>query len=273
MAALEAEILAVGTEILEGDVLDTNTHFLARTVTGLGGRVARAAVAPDEPGPLEAEVRAALARRPGLLLTSGGLGPTEDDGTIAAVARAAGAPLEEHPAALALVRAAYDGMAAKGWVAEGGLTPARRKMALLPRGARPVENPAGAAPGVVLLAGATTVISLPGVPEELRGIVEGPLRPDLRALFGASVYREDLVLVSCNDESLLAPMLAAIAPRHPRVRVKSRARRFGPGIRIRVTLSARGDGEKVVRALLEDCADAVARACQQAGLAVETTCG
>ncbi len=272
-AAPSVEVIAVGTELLSGEVLDTDGHFLARTATGLGGRVLSMRIVGDEPGPLAAALRDALARAPRLLLLCGGLGPTPDDGTLAALAEATGRALAEDAAALEHVRAAYEALAAKGWLEDGTLTDSRRKMVRFPAGGRAVPNPAGAAPACVLDVGSTTVVALPGVPEELRAIVEGPLRADLRAILGASVYREDLVLVATNDESAVAPVVAAVAAAFPAVRVKSRARRFGPGVRIRVTLSARGEDDAQVRRLLEDAADAVARECRTRGLPVETTGG
>jgi molybdopterin-biosynthesis enzyme MoeA-like protein len=253
------EVLAAGTELLSGEVRDSNAAFLAREATVRGATVTRAVLLPDDPAALEAAFREALARAPRVLFACGGLGPTEDDRTLAALAAAAGVPLEEHPAARAMVGARYADLAARGDVGDGALTPPRRKMALLPRGARPVENPVGAAPAVVLEVGPTTVIALPGVPAELEAIAGGPLRPLLDALLPGG-WAEDALEVPGGDESLLAPALAAVAAAHPGVRVKSRARRFGKDVRILVTLSARGAsaaeaGERVAR-----CREALAGA-------------
>ncbi len=262
------EVLASGTELLAGEVQDTNTRFLARTATGLGGVVTRALLLPDDPAALAEAVRASLARVPRALFTCGGLGPTEDDRTLAAVAAAAGLPLEEHPEARAMVAERYAALAARGWVAGAGLGPERLKMALLPRGARPVANPVGAAPAVVLPCGGTTVISLPGVPAELEAIVEGPLAPDLAALFGSGVWAEDAVVVATGDESALAPAVAEASRACPAVRVKSRARRFGPETALTVTLSARGPDGAAARALVAAARSALAAACSARGLAV-----
>ncbi|MHC4923110.1 MAG: competence/damage-inducible protein A [Planctomycetota bacterium] len=270
---VSVEILAVGTELLTGEVLDTNSNYLARTATGLGGSVEGVRVVPDDAEVLGVALSEALGRGPSVLFTCGGLGPTPDDGTLEALASAADLEFSEDEAALKCVAEAYERIAERGWIADATLTPAREKMARLPTGGRAVANPVGAAPACVLVAGETSVICLPGVPEELKGIVEGPLRGDLRALFGSSIYREDLVILSTNDESRAAPVLEDVIPEFPDVRIKSRVRRFGPGVRIRVTLSMRGEDDQVVRQRLEDCADAVARSCQAHGVAVETTGG
>ena len=222
-AAASVEILAAGTELLTGEVRDSNARFLARAATERGAVVTRALLLPDDPAALAAAIRESLGRAPRVLFTCGGLGPTGDDLTLAAVAAAAGVPLEEHPAARAMVEAGYAALAARGWVGDAAPTPERLKMALLPRGARPLANPVGAAPGVLLPLGATTVISLPGVPAELEAIVAGPLRPELAALLGDGAFAEDSVVVLTGDESALAPAVAGASRGFPAVRVKSRA--------------------------------------------------
>ena len=100
-----AEILAIGNELLLGEVQDTNTHYLCRQLTGLGGQVTRAQILPDDIGVLSAELQQSLRRAPALLLTTGGLGPTGDDQTLTAVAVAASLPLQLHDEALDQVRA------------------------------------------------------------------------------------------------------------------------------------------------------------------------
>ena len=152
-----AEVVAAGNEVLLGDVLDSNSHLLCRTVTALGGAVTRTVMVRDDLDAIAAEVRGALRRAPNLVFTVGGLGPTADDMTLAGVALGLGVPLELHPQAERLVREAYAGFAAAGLVPFAELNEARLKMARLPRGAAPVRNPVGGAPGVVLERGATTL--------------------------------------------------------------------------------------------------------------------
>jgi molybdenum cofactor synthesis domain-containing protein len=255
-----AEIIAIGNELLAGDVQDTNTHWLCRQITGLGGRVTRAAVIGDDASAIAGEVRQALARQPSLIFTAGGLGPTADDMTLAAVAQAIGRPLELSDAALALVQAAYERFAAQGYVADAAMTESRRKMAMLPSGAQPLPNPVGAAPGVLLMVQAQTLVSLPGVPQELQGIFSGSLAPTLHRVFGSSAFAEQILVADCGDESVLAPLLADVAARHPHAYIKSRPRRFGPDIRIRITISARADCLDDARQRLDNAAAAVRQA-------------
>ncbi|MDY7039554.1 MAG: molybdopterin-binding protein [Chloroflexota bacterium] len=235
-----AEIVAIGNEILIGDVLDTNTHWLCQQITGLGGHVRRATLVRDDV-PVVAEVlRQAVARDADVVFTTGGLGPTADDMTLQSIAQAAGVPLEEHAEALRLVREKYEELAAKGYVAQADLTAERRKMAVLPRGAEALHNPVGAAPAVLLTIEESTVIALPGVPPEMKGIFTTSLQPVLQALFGESAFVERVMIVECGDESVLAPLVNRVAAAHPEVYVKSRAKAYGPNVRLKVTFSLAG---------------------------------
>ncbi len=263
------EIIAVGNELLAGDVLDTNSHWLCRQLTGLGASVTRVVVVPDELEAIAAELRQALARKPQLVLTTGGLGPTGDDLTLAAVAQALGVSLREDPRALEMVRRRYREFAQLGYVAHGELTASRAKMARLPEGAEPLANPVGAAPGVLLRRGETAIVCLPGVPLEMTGIFTTSLSPLLRELFGAGGFYQAAIIVGIGDESALAPVLARVSEEHPAVHVKSRPKRFGEDIRIRVVASAREKTAARAEELVREALAALARALEEAGLAWE----
>jgi len=263
------EIIAIGNELLLGDTLDTNTSWLCRTITGLGGRVERAVLVRDERPAIVREVRGALERHVSLLITSGGLGPTEDDLTLEAIAEALGRALLVNARALALVQQTYERLAAAGYVADARLTESRVKMARLPEGAEPLENPVGAAPGVLLRVDRTTLVSLPGVPAELKAIVTGPLQPVLQEIFGAGVFSEREVIALCRDETVLAPILRDVSHRHPDVYIKSRAREFGADLRFRITLSLSGRDPAIVNARLEDAARDLCTALRHVGIDVE----
>jgi nicotinamide-nucleotide amidase len=241
-----AEIIAIGNELLLGDVLDTNTNWLCKRITGVGGQVTRVAMIRDEIEAIAGEIRAALKRSPDLIITTGGLGPTGDDITLQGVAEATGRPLELHPQALTLVKAVYEELTRKGYLADATLTEARKKMAYLPQGATALANPVGAAPASVLELGSTTLVSLPGVPDELKGIYQETLPPILATIFGDSYYQEEAIIALCGDESSLAPILAQVVEAHPEVYIKSRARRYGSEVRILITLSGAGGSKEAV---------------------------
>jgi len=243
---VKVEIIAVGNELLLGDVLDTNTNWLCKRITGVGGQVTRAVMVRDEQEEIVAEIRSALERGSQLIITTGGLGPTGDDITLQAVAEATRCPLKLHREALALVKTRYQELAKKRYVGDPALTEARKKMAYLPRGAKPVPNPVGSAPAVILEVGRSILVSLPGVPEELKGIYEDTLQPTLMTMFADSFYQERAIIAHSGDESTLAPILKEVVEAHPAVYIKSRARRFGPEVEILITLSSAGDGREEV---------------------------
>src|SRR5512141_1596064 len=159
------EILAIGNELLVGQVQDTNTYWLVRSLTALGARVRRAVILRDEYDEIADALASALKRKPRLIITTGGLGPTDDDLTMRALSQALSLELVEDPVALEMVRQRYVYLAGIRPNFSADLNEARRKMALLPLGGTPIYNPNGAAPGVVLDAnGTTTIVSMPGVP-------------------------------------------------------------------------------------------------------------
>src|SRR2546421_6911175 len=133
-----AEIISVGNELLIGHTLDTNSHWIAKRLTRFGWNLQRITVLRDSLAAIKDGVTGALQRKPDLLITLGGLGPTHDDMTLKGVALALDKRLVLNPEAFAMVRARYGAMEAST-----GLTRFRRKMATLPEGAQPLPNPVG----------------------------------------------------------------------------------------------------------------------------------
>lgn len=237
-----AEILAVGRELLIGRTADSNSSWLARRLTEQGWEVGRITAVDDEHADIVAALREVAGRGARLVVTTGGLGPTADDRTLPAVAEAAGVALREHPEALGWIEAFYDRLAGAGHIDRAGLTPQRRKMALLPAGAEAVPNPVGAAPGVILDRGASggpLVVCLPGVPAEMKGIFEETLEARLRAEAAGSGFDQRLVETPFDDESELSPILDQVRAEFPGIWVKSLAGAFERR-GIPVVLSAHG---------------------------------
>jgi molybdenum cofactor synthesis domain-containing protein len=237
---INVEILTIGNEILLGLVQDTNSNYLCRLVRGMGGRVRHIATPRDEIDAIADDINASLSRSAELIFTCGGLGPTDDDVTLAAVAKATRRKLELNGAAQQSVEQRYRDLASRGHVAGAEMSEARLKMAYLPEGARPIVNPIGAAPAVVIEVEANRIVSLPGVPAELKAIVEGPLQTLLAELFGRGSYREREITVACGDESQLAPALRQVASMNPEVYLKSRPSHFGPDVKFRILISSSG---------------------------------
>ena len=260
------EILTVGNEILLGRIEDTNSNYLCRVVRGMGGHVRHIAVVRDEVDAIAGELQHSLERGAKLIITCGGLGPTEDDVTLAGVAKATGRELEVNAAAQEFVARRYTELAQQGYVSRAVMNEARVKMATLPEGARIVENSVGAAPAVVLEVNDARIVSLPGVPAELKTIVEGPLQSLLAEFFGEGSYHELEMIIGCGDESMLAPALKQVAQLHPEVYLKSRANRFGPDARFRIVISASAKNSKEAHRLVASAASDLTRTLEAVGI-------
>jgi nicotinamide-nucleotide amidase len=169
---MQAEIITIGTELLLGQIVDTNAADLAQQLAAAGLNLYRMTTVGDNEDRVAAAVREALARAD-VVITSGGLGPTVDDVTRQAIARATGRELVLDKALLAQVEAFF---------ARRGLTMSdnNRRQACLPQGSIPIENPVGTAPGFVVEQGGKLVIALPGVPRELKFLMREHVIPFLR---------------------------------------------------------------------------------------------
>lgn len=262
------ETIAIGSEILSGQILDTNTHWVCAQVAGMGGTVDRAHILGDSVAAVAEVLRAALRRKPDAIVTFGGLGPTSDDLTLFAVAGAMNRKMALHPRAQEWVRRRYEELARAGFVESPEMTPARQKMAYLPEGAEPLPNPVGAAPAVRVPDEGGEVICLPGVPAEMRAVFEQSVAPAWRKRFGAAGFAHREVWAECGDESALAPPLQRISDESPEVYVKSRARRFGPDTRVLVTLSSSGSTQTEAAARVEAALGSLRKALDEAGIAL-----
>ena len=260
------EIVTIGNEILLGLVEDTNSNYLCRVVRGMAGRVRHIAVVRDEIDAIDAAIRVSMERGAKLIFTCGGLGPTDDDLTLAGIAKASCRQLEVNAAAQEFVERRYRELALKGSVSSAEMSEPRLKMARLPEGARPIENPVGAAPAVVVEVSETLIVALPGVPAELKSIVEGPLQSLLAEVFGRGSYSEREITVGCGDESELAPALRQVAFLHPDVYIKSRASQFGIDVRFRILISSSAASAEEAGSMIESAASDLMRALGDAGI-------
>ena len=250
-AVVRTVILSVGREILRGRIQDTNSWMIARRLTGLGLQVVRITACDDDPEAIAREFSRAAEDGAGLVIATGGLGPTDDDLTLAGLARATGRSLVLDPAARRMVADRYAALACSGAVADAALTPPREKMAWIPRGSTPLPNPVGAGPGIWLEIGASIHIALPGVPPEMIAILEASVLPMLASKTGGAAYLERRITTLARDESLLAPILRQILRELPQVFLKSHATHFGPDVRMEVFASTWAADQAAGEALLD----------------------
>lgn len=204
---VRAAVVTVGNELLLGATVDTNAAWLGQVLAARGIPVVRRYTVADDEEEIIGAVAAAAAAAP-LVVVTGGLGPTPDDLTRDAVAKLAGVALEEDPEVLEALRTRWQ---ARG---EGDLPETNRRVAQVPVGAARLANPYGTAPGLALEVGGSLVVLLPGVPRELKGIVEGAFFPHLQKRFRGALAPVQVKLLHTTGipESALAQRVAEALP-------------------------------------------------------------
>jgi molybdenum cofactor synthesis domain-containing protein len=218
------EIISVGNELLIGKTLNTNAQWLARRLTTLGLNVRRITTISDDTEEISMAIKGAISRQPDFLITTGGLGPTFDDKTLEGIAKALNTQLEQNRDALEMIKEKYQAYAKEQGLKKIELTPARVKMAKLPKGARPLPNPVGTAPGVIIEHDKVKIVALPGVPPEMKAIFEDSLVPVLKKLAGDATFFETSLGVSGLMESELAPIIDKVMRDDAYVYIKSHPR-------------------------------------------------
>lgn len=170
-----AEIITIGTEILLGEIVDTNTRFLAINLKDAGIDLYRTMTVGDNPGRISAAIREAK-QRADIVITTGGLGPTIDDPTRQAVAEAVGRQLAFLPELWQQIQERFQRYGRQA-------NENNRRQAYVPEGSIVIENPVGTAPAFITEVDGCVVISLPGVPREMEFLVENAIVPYLRQKF------------------------------------------------------------------------------------------
>jgi molybdenum cofactor synthesis domain-containing protein len=224
-----AGLCIIGDEVLSASVRDVNTPFLLDALRELGAQVREVVqVADDRDAIVEAVTR--LTARCDFVITTGGIGPTHDDVTVAAVAEAFGVAVIEHPEILAVLES------------HAPLTPGRRRLARVPEGAVPVWSQSLRWP----VARMRNVWLFPGVPDMVRGLFQ-----DLRPQLPTSPQRARAALELAVEESVICEALDALAATTPDVAIGSYPRpERGPDGRVawRVRLTFEGADSEAVSA-------------------------
>ena len=170
-----AEIITIGTEILLGEIVDTNTRYIARTLRGMGVDLYRTITIGDNAERIAEAIRHSM-QRADIVITTGGLGPTVDDPTREAVAKAAGVELDFREDLWEQVVAV---------ISRYGRKPSenQKRQAYIPKGAIGISNPVGTAPCFIVETERNAVVSLPGVPNEMEHILHESIIPYLQYRF------------------------------------------------------------------------------------------
>src|SRR5918997_2840849 len=221
-----AEILTIGTEILLGDLLDTNAAWISGSLTSLGLPIYRHTTVGDNKRRIIAALKEA-ASRTDLVITTGGLGPTSDDLTNECLGEAAGRKMVEYSEA----RRHVDEMFRRF-----GRTPTQSnyKQALFPEGSELIPNPAGTAMGALLDLDGALVATFPGVPGEMKGMFEETLEPLIRERSKGSIVSRTLWFTGIGESALAEKVQDLLDASDPTV-----APLAGQGkVRLRITTRA-----------------------------------
>lgn len=237
---MRAEIIAIGSELLLGATIDTNSAYLARQLAAAGVNLYRKTVVGDNSERIAATVREALSRAD-LVICTGGLGPTLDDVTREAVALAYGRSLEFHQELMDQIAARFAAMGRE-------MPQSNRRQAFVPTGARIIENPRGTAPAFIVEDPLGTTIVLPGVPYEMRYLFEQAVLPYLREERGVTaVILVKTLHATGMGESAIGELIADLMlQENPTVGISAKQARY------ELRIGARADSQAEAEALIAE---------------------
>lgn len=236
---MSAEIICVGTELLLGDILNSNSRYLAQQLAQLGIPHYYQTVVGDNPERLKKVIETAISRSQ-ILIFTGGLGPTPDDLTCETIADFFGVPLVEHPE---IIQDITEKFAQRGRV----MSPTNRKQALIPQGAEILPNPTGTAPGIIWQPRPEiTIFTFPGVPSEMHRMWTDTAVPFLKNQgWGQEIiYSRSLRFWGIGESALAEKVAPYFNLPNPTV-----APYAGKG-EVRLRISAKADSETAAEALI-----------------------
>jgi nicotinamide-nucleotide amidase len=224
---MTAAVLTIGTEITQGELIDTNSAWLAGRLTALGFEVQEIDTVDDHRGRIIETLRRLAARAPVVIVT-GGLGPTTDDLTAECAADAAGVGLVRDQGALETLQRRFQALGRP-------MSASNAKQADVPEGAEVLPNPVGSAPGFKVVLEGAQCFFLPGVPQEMQAIFEDLVVPRIGPLASANTYQ--IVLRTYGlPESVVGERLAGLEPQCPGLTLGYRA--SYPEVEVKVRVQA-----------------------------------
>jgi nicotinamide-nucleotide amidase len=213
------ELLSIGNELLSGTIANTNAQWISSKISQAGGLVKRITTIGDSISEISAAAKESIQRSPDWLIVSGGLGPTYDDNTLQGLSTALGRELALDPEALEMLRKSY---ARNPSTRNYELDDIQLKMARIPRGSVPIQNPVGSAPSVIIKNtntdnpnSKTRIVCLPGVPKEMKAIFSNTIMPQVKITIGDYYFAESVIETIGISESILAPTLSSIVDSYP----------------------------------------------------------
>lgn len=207
------ELFSIGTELVLGQIQDTNAHWIAQQVLQTGGELRRVTMLRDDRAEMTEALGSAMQRKTSLILTTGGLGPTPDDMTVEVVASLIGTDTGVSEETAAEFRKRREMSEAEV------LNEALTKMATVPIGATVFQNPAGWAPCISIAHGDSTVMLMPGPPREMKAVFETHIQPLI-----AERYRGEIAVARVYVsmfEAEVSPLMQQVMERHPDVYLKA----------------------------------------------------
>jgi nicotinamide-nucleotide amidase len=258
------ELYSIGTELLMGQIQDTNAFWMAQQIAGLGGYIRRISILDDDVDDMVRVLADAVDRKTRAIITTGGLGPTPDDLTVEAIARLKGVDIIVNESLVE--KFMRDREIPKREDVKPGLV----KMATSPAGSIVHANPAGVAPCVETVIDDTTIYNLPGPPREVQALFNQSIEGAIAEIYTANRV---VLRVAVNlPESELGPILHDVMAAHPNTYLKAfvalRVRVEG-GQQLPVDIVAREEGTDNAKQLLEDTLATFTRMVLEIGSTVE----
>lgn len=241
------ELISVGTEILLGNIVNTNAAYLSEKCAALGLSCYHQSVVGDNEGRLEETVRLAVSRSD-IVILSGGLGPTKDDLTKEVTAKVFGKKLYEDAHTKERIAEYFSKMQSNK------ITENNWKQAMVPEGAKVVDNHNGTAPGLIIEADGKTAILLPGPPNEIKPMFERDIMPYLRSLEPEGIYSK-MVKICSIGESKAETMVLDLMENQSNPTIAPYAKTGEVHFRVTAKASDEAEAEKLMKPLLKELSE------------------
>ncbi len=242
------ELFSIGTELILGQIQDTNAHWIAQQVLQLGGILRRATMLRDEADEMLEALEDSVSRKTDLILTTGGLGPTPDDMTVEIVANIIGTRQVVHEETMAAF------IERRQLKSSDELSTAAIKMATVPETAEVFQNPAGWAPCISVIKDESTICMMPGPPREMKAIFDAHVAPLIAKRYSAKIAT--LRVHVSMFEAEVSPLLQQVMGKYPDVYLKAYvALRRTDGKYMPVDLVSTGTDEEHAQTQLQEAVD------------------